>query len=221
MSRAFSLIELLVSIAIVAVLLAILLPTLATAREVGRQAVCLSNLRQAYAACRLYANDHQGEGPSIGVPWGDVPFWALVVQEYAGQAGEGAEKYSAESVLVCPTIQRFYPQKMTRTYAMNATGHAGFTTDPDDFDAEQAHIDMDAVFDPSRKPLLVDSAITFIPDNAPPPSRTSSVLDFRQDDHVANRLGRFHARDAFDAAMLDGAARSFIDVPGHWEEPLP
>jgi len=224
--RAFSLVELLVVIAIVAVLLSILLPTLGSAREAGRQAVCLSNLRQAFAACRLYANDHDGHGPAIGVPWGEIPFWALVVQEYAGQAGEGTEKYAADSVLVCPTIQRFYPQEMTRTYAMNATGHAGLTPedappDPDDYDVERAHIDFDALFAPSRTPLLVDSAIAFIPDGAPPPTRTSSVIDFRQEDHVAERLGRFHARESFDAAMLDGSARSLVEVADKWEEPLP
>jgi hypothetical protein len=52
---------LLVVIAVIAVLLAIFIPVLGTARERGQRAVCLSNLRQLTTAWIAYADDHDGK----------------------------------------------------------------------------------------------------------------------------------------------------------------
>lgn len=56
--RAFSLIELLVVLSIVALTLAVLLPSLAAARERARMSLCASNLRQLALADRLYGNEN-------------------------------------------------------------------------------------------------------------------------------------------------------------------
>jgi len=58
--NAFTLIELLVVISIIAILMAILMPTLNRAREQGRRAACLSNLKQLGLAWVLYADEHDG-----------------------------------------------------------------------------------------------------------------------------------------------------------------
>lgn len=55
--RGFSLIELLVAIAIIALLVSILLPALAMARAAGRQVVCMSNLHQLGIARSTYGSD--------------------------------------------------------------------------------------------------------------------------------------------------------------------
>ncbi len=58
--RGFSLIELLVSIAIIALLLAVLLPSLSRARAQARRVQCTSNLRQLGHAWHMYAGEHRG-----------------------------------------------------------------------------------------------------------------------------------------------------------------
>jgi len=61
--RAFTLVELLVVIGIIALLVAILLPALTAAREMARRTACASNLRQLALAVHLYAADFQGRLP--------------------------------------------------------------------------------------------------------------------------------------------------------------
>jgi|GEM_PF-6318281 len=58
--RAFSLVEVLVVVAIIALLVAILLPTLSTVRESARTTNCLANLRGIGTAMQLYASDTRG-----------------------------------------------------------------------------------------------------------------------------------------------------------------
>jgi prepilin-type N-terminal cleavage/methylation domain-containing protein/prepilin-type processing-associated H-X9-DG protein len=59
--RAFSLVELLVVIGIIAVLLSILLPAMGRAREMARRAKCASNMRQLTLAAMMYSlNDKKG-----------------------------------------------------------------------------------------------------------------------------------------------------------------
>ena len=60
---AFTLVELLVVIGIIAVLIGILLPTLGRVREVAKRLVCLSNLRQVYMGVRFYADGNHDMVP--------------------------------------------------------------------------------------------------------------------------------------------------------------
>lgn len=77
--RAFSLIELLVVIGILATLLAILLPTVGAARYQAKLTTCVSNVRQISIAVNAYAIENEGKFPTLDMPstggnlW-DVPY---------------------------------------------------------------------------------------------------------------------------------------------------
>src|SRR6266853_1872549 len=65
---AFTSVELLTSVAVVAVLVALLFPTVARSRAKAKEAVCTSNLKQIYSGLHLYLSDNGGRFPA-GFLW--------------------------------------------------------------------------------------------------------------------------------------------------------
>ena len=62
--HAFTLIELLVVIAIIAILMSVLIPALNRAREMGKRAVCLNNMKTLALAWTLYCSENDGKIPA-------------------------------------------------------------------------------------------------------------------------------------------------------------
>ena len=102
-SHAFTLVELLVVLAVIALLAALLMPVIVGARDQGARIACLSNLRQLYGAVSLYAADCSGSLPPYhnevgarhseghGFPAVDVPAhgdqWVAALQPYVRNSG--------------------------------------------------------------------------------------------------------------------------------------
>lgn len=61
--RAFTLIDVLVSMSVIAVLIGLMLPALTAIRETGRKVVCSSNIRQIGLSTAMYADDYKGQLP--------------------------------------------------------------------------------------------------------------------------------------------------------------
>jgi prepilin-type N-terminal cleavage/methylation domain-containing protein len=110
--RAFTLIELLIVIAIISILSAILFPVFGKARSSARRTACLSNVKQIGTAIGMYTSDYDGAFPNTGDPylWVGKRFrWPIM--PYLGVAKVSASESSADrfksangasNLLLCP-----------------------------------------------------------------------------------------------------------------------
>ena len=111
-ARAFTLIELLVVIAIIAVLLAILMPAMRKIKEMGREQVCKSNLRNVGIAVSMYLDDYdrklpntrssnrflwfESDGVTYRKPGSSGTYWGTYYKEYLKET----------KIFGCPSLQR-------------------------------------------------------------------------------------------------------------------
>ena len=105
----------LVVIALIAVLAALLIPTLSRAKESGRRTACASNLRQLGVALAIYAGENEGYFPPV-----------TTTNRWPAQLYRGYESFE---VLLCPsdpvpraTGYGVRPDEAPRSYVMNMFG---------------------------------------------------------------------------------------------------
>ena len=114
--QGFTLVELLVVIAVIAILAALLLPVLARAKEKARSTQCANNLRQWGLAYQMYANDNEdflprrGQGVQVLAQIDRSEDWFNCLPHYFGltsfqlMVSNNAQPAAhSQSVFICPT----------------------------------------------------------------------------------------------------------------------
>jgi prepilin-type N-terminal cleavage/methylation domain-containing protein len=96
--RAFTLIELLVVISVIALLMAVLMPSLQKARKAAQAVVCRSNLKQWGQIFHLYAADNESQLPQSvagGRLNGQEAYWIVATLPY----------YTEKKIRLCPSTK--------------------------------------------------------------------------------------------------------------------
>ena len=203
-NHAFTLVELLVVITIVAVLAGVFLPVFGAVQENSRTAACASNLRQIGAALLSFAGENNGVLPLAGANFPYQP----PAQRNGGALGwtEQLEPYAGtdRAIYVCPSSKRLIANNVQYGYFMGC--HAAYFANHNQF----AAVRLSLLSAPSKYILGGDISSNSILDGAD----DSDKDDYTQDPGFASVPSPFH-RGKVNLLFADGHVSAYAAFDPH------
>jgi prepilin-type N-terminal cleavage/methylation domain-containing protein/prepilin-type processing-associated H-X9-DG protein len=228
--RAFTLVELLVVVAVIGVLAALLLPALAGGRQAGQRIKCVSNLRQLGLAAQMYFDEHEGATfpYRLHATNGGVVFWFGWLQsglegqrEFDPKQGPLFEYVNGLGIEICPSLNyasgHFKLKARGAAYGYGYNWHLASTNG-------RPPVLVDSVTSPGSMTVFADAAQ--INDFLPPASPANPMLEefFYVDAPGAIPSypnAHFRHRQRANVVFLDGHVGGEMAATGSLDRRLP
>ncbi|MDP0495834.1 MAG: prepilin-type N-terminal cleavage/methylation domain-containing protein [Verrucomicrobiota bacterium JB024] len=148
--RGFSLVEMLVSIAVIAVLMVIVIASVGRIRNSANRAQCVNNIRQLGSGILMYAQDDQLKFPQVS-----APHWATHIEDFVGAEKRADGSYGESSPFVCPSRLGMLENSRSCHYGINFYLYS----DTHGSSISEAQYKLNQVDNPARTILIGDARL--------------------------------------------------------------
>jgi prepilin-type processing-associated H-X9-DG protein/prepilin-type N-terminal cleavage/methylation domain-containing protein len=224
---AFTLVELLVSIAVIAILAAMLLPALNRSRQSAWRAECTSNLRQLGMATEMYWDDNQGN--CFRYIFGSTNYGQIYWFGWIGPGPEGQRPFDLSRgalhpylndsrVRICPALNYALAQfKLKADGVVFSYGYNLYLSTT----SSQPPIGMTKIPHPTDTVLFADAAQ--VNDFQAPASPSNPMLEewYYVDTNTSYPNGHFRHNQKANVIFCDGHVALEKPVPGSLDQRLP
>jgi len=193
LQRAFTLIELLLVIAIIAILAAMLLPSLAAAKQKAQTTQCNSNLRQVGIGLTMYSNDSDGRYPISGgaIPWNQID----ATTRAASWMQQLFAQMTTTNIYHCPS-----DRKWQFSYFNGARA---------------AYIEANSTASVNTRKIMYPTALVVSGDTAWDQASTTLPDDADKDDYSQNCVGGFANGTTFVEWRVHNQGQNLLFADGH------
>lgn len=147
----FTLIELMVVIAIIGILASLLFPTLGRARKTARDMACVNHLQQIGVAASQYTHDNDRIQLIRNAKGQTYAGWQTLLKDYMGISSSDYQDYQGQGVYKCPANILTYSNKWENGGLAYSPQFGGSVTPTQYFEVKTA-----AILDPSNRVMAGD-----------------------------------------------------------------